>query len=91
MKGHQILQIVFADLRAGEFHLAEAVTFAAVEIDIPKRLVQIFGHAELAFGHIGIEIAFAQRRAGERAFETVILAVVEDLADGRPVLLYQRG
>ncbi|SVK46155.1 Uncharacterised protein [Acinetobacter baumannii] len=90
MKGHQILQIVFADLRTGEFHLAEAVTFAAVEIDIPKRLVQIFCHAELAFGHIGVEVAFAQRQAGQRAFETVILAVVEDLTDGRPILLYQR-
>ncbi|MNR26156.1 hypothetical protein D3C85_1433480 [compost metagenome] len=65
MKGHQILQIVFTNLRTGKLHLAEAVTLPAVEVDVPIGLMQILRHAELAFGHIGIEIAFAQRQAGQ--------------------------
>ncbi|MOA13403.1 hypothetical protein D3C78_1334520 [compost metagenome] len=80
MKGHQILQIVFTNLRAGKLHLAKAITLPAVEVDVPIGLVQLFGHAELALGQIGIEVAFAQCQAGQRTFKTVVFAVIEDLA-----------
>ncbi len=83
-KGDQVLQVLVADLRAFEGHIAEAVAFPAVVIDVPERLMPVERDAQLAFVELAVEVAFAQRHFSEIFFEAVIIAVIEHGAVLRP-------
>ena len=63
--------------------MTKAIALAAVVIDIPERLVAVKGDPELAFVELAVKVAFAQGDAGQRALETVIIAMVQHRPDGR--------
>ena len=53
--------------------MAKAIAFAAVVIDIPKRLMTVEGDPELALKKLAVKVAFAQGDAGQRALEAVVV------------------
>jgi hypothetical protein len=54
-KRHQVLQILFTNLRTFKRHIAKAVAFAAVVVDIPEGLMPVQRDAKLAFVELAVK------------------------------------
>ncbi len=57
-KRYQVLQVLLADLRSFERHIAKTIAFTAVVVDVPEGLTPLQRYAKLAFIKLAVEIAF---------------------------------
>jgi hypothetical protein len=57
------LQVLFTNLRAFERHVAKAVAFSAVVVDIPEGLTSRQRNAQLAFIELAVKVALTQGNA----------------------------
>jgi hypothetical protein len=64
-KGHEVLQVLFTNLRPFERHVAKAVAFSAVVVDIPEGLTSRQRNAQLAFIELAVKVALTQGNAGQ--------------------------
>ena len=78
------MQVLFTNLRPFERHVAKAVAFSAVVVDIPEGLTSRQRNAQLAFIELAVKVALTQGNAGQLFFEVVVVTVVEHGADFRP-------
>ena len=81
---HEVLQVLFTNLRTFKRHIAKAVAFSAVVVDIPEGLTPIQRNPQLAFIELAVKVALTQGNVRQLFFEMVVVTVVKHGTDFRP-------